>query len=316
MLGALSGPETHARWAAALVERASDHWTPERTAQLLGDKQPIIPPREGAVLLRALGLTRDDASLPAAQVRKYFQINHMVALLGPALRELRERHPTIRILDVGCGRSYLTLLLAWCARNVWHHPIEVIGIDRDPDVIAEARRRTELAQLDDVVRFEVGEVARSGRHDVNALVALHACDTATCDAIALGIDLAVDVIAVAPCCQAELARGWAALAERGVAGPFATVWNVPHVRRETAADITDAMRVELLRAAGYDALAMEFVPAEHTRKNTLIRAIRRGPPDPSARAAYEALRDATGGVDIRLARDASTTDASRTTSRR
>ena len=65
------------------------------------------------------------------EVRKYFQINHMVALLGPALRELRAL-PSIRLLDAGCGRSYLTLLLAWCARHVWRQPLEVIGIDRDP----------------------------------------------------------------------------------------------------------------------------------------------------------------------------------------
>jgi SAM-dependent methyltransferase len=284
----MSGPETHAHWAAALAARANDYWTDERTSQLLAGKQPIIHPRDGAVLLRALGLSLDDTSLPPAQVRKYFQINHMVALLGPALRELRGRHSVIRVLDVGCGRSYLTLLLAWCARHVWNHPLEVLGIDRDPDVIAESRRRTELAQLSDVVRFEVGDVASSKPRDVHALVALHACDTATCDAIGLGISLGVDVLAVAPCCQAELARGWASLAERGVTGAFASVWNAPHVRRETAADVTDAMRVELL--------------AEHTRKNTLIRAVRRGAPDPAARAAYEALRDATGGIDIRLAR--------------
>ena len=87
-----------------------------------------------------------------------------------------------------------------------------------------------------------------------------------------------------------------------MAGAFAPVWGAPQLRRETAADITDAMRVELLRAAGYDVTAMEFVPAEHTRKNTLIRAMRRGARDPDARTSYEALRDATGGVDIKLAR--------------
>lgn len=298
----MSDSQTQSRWASSLVARAHEYWTPERTAQLLGDKRPVILPREGAVLLRALGLTRDDSSLPAAEVRKYFQINHMVALLGPALRELRARHAVIRVLDVGCGRSYLTLLLAWCARHVWQHSLEVIGLDRNPDVIAESQRRTELADLGDVVSFEVGDVASCTQRDINALVALHACDTATCDAIALGLDLAVDVLAVAPCCQAELARGWAELAERGVTGPFAAIWNAPHVRRETAADITDAMRVEIMRAAGYDVLAMEFVPAEHTRKNTLIRGIRHGASDAAPRATYEALRDATGGVDIRLAR--------------
>jgi SAM-dependent methyltransferase len=291
---------TRARWAAELEARACAYWTEERTAQLLDGKQPVITPRDGAVLLRALGLMRDDASIPPAQVRKYFQINHMVALLGPALRELKTR-PSIRLLDAGCGRSYLTLLLAWCARHVWRQPLEVIGIDRDPAVIEEARRRTELAELDDVVHFEVGDIATMRPTGVTGFVALHACDTATCDALALGIEIEAELLAVAPCCQAELARGWAALAERGAAGAFATVWRTPHLRRETAADVTDAMRVELLRAAGYEVTAMEFVPAEHTRKNTLLRAIRRGAHDAAARAAYEALRDATGGVDIRLA---------------
>lgn len=303
---ALATSATRTRWASELEARAAAYWTDERTARLLDGKQTIIGPREGAVLLRALGLMRDDASIPPAQVRKYFQINHMVALLGPALRELRAL-PTIRLLDAGCGRSYLTLLIAWCARHVWKQPLEVLGIDRDGDVIAEARRRTALAQLDDVVRFEVGDIATmrpsggsgGGGGGIDGVVALHACDTATCDALALGIEAGAQMIAVAPCCQAELARGWAALAERGVEGAFATVWRTPHLRRETAADVTDAMRVELLRAAGYDVTAMEFVPAEHTRKNTLIRAMRRGAGGGS-RAAYEALRAATGGVGIRL----------------
>src|SRR6476469_2942364 len=140
---ALSTSATRARWAAEVEARASVYWTAERLANLLDGKQPVISPREGAVLLRALGLMRDDASIPPAQVRKYFQINHMVALLGPALRELRAGGP-VRLLDAGCGRSYLTLLLAWCARHVWHHPIDVLGIDRDPDLVAAARRRTAL----------------------------------------------------------------------------------------------------------------------------------------------------------------------------
>jgi len=287
---------TRARWVDEIEARARAYWTDERLAQLLNGKRPVISPRDGAVLLRALGLSRDDTSL--LQTRKYFQINHMVALLGPALRDLRTRHPTIRLLDAGCGRSYLTLLLAWCARHIWNHQLEVIGIDRDADVIAEARRRAELANLSDVARFEVGDIAASAPLDIHGVVALHACDTATCDALALGIARGADLLAVAPCCQAELARAWAAHADRD--GAFAPIWRTPHLRREAAADITDAMRVALLAAAGYDVSAMEFVPAEHTRKNTLIVALRRGAP--GSRAAYEALRDATGGADIRLAR--------------
>ena len=75
----------------------------------------------------------------------------------------------------------------------------------------------------------------------------------------------------------------------------------PHLRRETAAHLTDAMRVLLLRAAGYDVTAMEFIAAEHTKKNTLLRAIRTGVPDPAARAEYDALVAATGGRGLTLA---------------
>lgn len=295
-------PSTPSRWAATVFERALAYWTPERTSQLLGDKRPIILPTTGAVLLRALGLMRDDGAIPPAQVRKYFQINHMVAFLGPALRALRARHSHARVLDIGCGRSYLTLLIAWCAREVWRHPHTIVGVDRNAALVDESQRRAEAAGLADAVQFVVGDAAELAIPDVHGVVALHACDTATCDALAFGIERGVDMIAVAPCCQAELARGWSQLAAAGRTGPFAPVWTAPHLRRETGADITDAMRVQLLRAAGYEAEAMEFVPAEHTRKNTLIRAIRAGTPDANALAAYHELRDATGGVGITLAR--------------
>jgi len=335
-------PETRARWATELAARARAYWTPARTEELARGKALRLPPAEAAPLLRALGLLRQDASMPPPQVRKYFQINHMVALLEPALRELRAGHAAIRLLDAGCGRSYLTLLLAWCAKHVWHHRLEVLGVDRNPAVIEEGRRRTALAELDDVVRFEAGALdeldvraawrrafgadasasvasdgvggARDGTGSardsvgsaldgaaVHGVIALHACDTATCDALALGVALEAELIAVAPCCQAELARAWTALDEGGAAGAFAPIWGAPHLRRETAAHVTDAMRTLLVRAAGYEVRAIELVPSEHTRKNTLIRAIKRADGDPAARTAYEALRDATGGAGIALA---------------
>jgi len=305
---------TRDRWAAELAARARAYWTEARTAELARGKALLLPPAEAAPLLRALGLLHDDGSLPPSRVPKYFQINHMLALVAPALRELRARHPVLHLLDAGCGRSYLTLLIAWCAKHVWAHPIEVLGIDRNPAVIEASRRRCALAELDDVVRFEAGALATldvlaawtrgfggAESPTVHGVFALHACDTATCDALALGIALGAELIAVAPCCQAELARVWSALAARGDAGAFSPIWGAPHLRRETAAHITDAMRTLLVRAAGYEVKAIEFVPAEHTRKNTLIRAVKRTAGDADARAAYEALRTATGGAGIALA---------------
>jgi SAM-dependent methyltransferase len=293
---------TRGRWAVELTAAARAHWTEERTRALTGGKRLTVLPAEAPVLLRALGLLHRDATMPPAQVRKFLQINHVVRVLEPALAELRARHPVIRIVDAGCGRSYLTLLIAWAARERWRHPVEILGVDRNPDVIAECRRRTELAELADVVRFEVAALGDVRAADVHAVVALHACDTATCDAIALGVARAAELIAVAPCCQAELARAWTALAapDPPTAGPFAPIWRTPHLRREIAAHVTDAMRALLLRAAGYRVTAMEFIAAEHTQKNTLLRAVR-GEPDPGARAEYEALVAATGGAGLALA---------------
>lgn len=289
------------RWAEEFSARARAYWTEERTAELVRGKRVLLPPAEAAPLLRAVGLLHRDASMPPTQARKYFQINHMVALLLPAIRHLRARHPVIRLLDAGCGRSYLSLLVAWCGRHVWNHPIEVLGVDRDPQVIDECRRRAEQAGLDDLARFEVAALDTVDAEDRHGVLALHACDTATCDAIAIGVAAGAELIAVAPCCQAELARGWAAIAEQP--GAFAPIWKTPHLRREIAARITDTMRTLLLGAAGYEVSTIEFVPVEHSVKNTLIRALRGGAPDaPVQRAAYQALVTATGGVGIELAR--------------
>ena len=307
---------TRDTWARQFAATARAHWTEERTQELTRGKQLQVLPAEAPLLLRALGLLHRDATMPPPQVRKFLQINHVVRLLEPAMAELRTRHPVIRLLDAGCGRSYLTLLLAWCARERWGHRVEVLGIDRNADVIAECRRRTALAELDDVVRFEsaqLDELDASAFGDVHGVFALHACDTATCDAIALGVAICAELIAVAPCCQAELSRGWSKLAERGEAGAFAPIWRAAHLRRETAAHLTDTMRVLLLRASGYDVTPMEFIAPEHTKKNTLLRAVRTPASrqasqypggatiDPHARAEYDALVAATGGCGLRLA---------------
>lgn len=289
------------RWAIELAAAARAHWTPERTRALTGGKRLAVLPGEAPVLLRALGLLHRDATMPPAQVRKYLQINHLVRALEAALAALRARHPVVRILDAGCGRSYLTLLIAWLARERWRHPVEILGVDRNPDVIAECRRRTALAELDGAVRYEAAQLEDVRLPDIHAVVALHACDTATCDAIALGVARGAELIAVAPCCQAELARKWTALAGRP--GALAPIWRAPHLRREIAAHVTDTMRALLLGAAGYQVTAMEFIPTEHTAKSSLLRAVRGevGPVDPAARAEYDALVAATGGCGLALA---------------
>lgn len=303
------------RWAESITAQARAFWTAERLAELSRDKTLQLPPVEAAPLLRSLSILRADGSIPPDRMRKYLQINHMVAVLGPSLRELMAARPVVRIVDAACGKSYLSLLLAWVMRHVHQHPVEVLGVDRNVALIEEVQRITERAGIADVrhaasplaaLDVRAAWAAAFGSDEpIDAMIALHACDTATDDAIALGVELGVTLIAVAPCCQAELARGWAA---RDTAAPsgFTPIHRAPHLRREIGASITDAMRTELMRAAGYQVWPIEFVPSEHTPKNTLLRAMRREGGDPletpaAARAAYASLVEATGGVGIGLA---------------
>ncbi|HEY5936679.1 MAG TPA: SAM-dependent methyltransferase, partial [Kofleriaceae bacterium] len=194
-------------WAREFTALARAHWTDARTAALADGKQLAILPAEAPLLLRALGLLHRDATMPPREVRKFLQINHVVRLLHPTLAELHRKHGVVRVLDAGCGRSYLTLLLAHCAR-ARGESLAVLGVDRDAAVIAECERRTEIAGLADTVRFLASPLDALGDEPTHAVFALHACDTATCDAIALGVARGADLIAVAPCCQAELARAW------------------------------------------------------------------------------------------------------------
>ena len=291
------------RYCDEITARARAHWTPERVRAVLGDKALLLPPVESAPLLRAIGLLRGDGSMAPESVRKYMQVNHMVALLEPAFLDLAAAHEVVRVLDAGCGASVLTEVLAWCFVHRWRHRARILGVDRNEDLVERSRERAAMTRLDGILRFETGtidDVGRRGLGPVEALIALHACDTATDDALALGVELGADLIAVAPWCHGELARRWAELHERALGGPFAPLRAAPHLRREAAATVTDLMRALLLGALGYSVTAAEFVPSPHTPKNTLLRARQEGPPRPERLAEYAALCEATGGAGIGL----------------
>ena len=244
--------------------------------------------------------------MPAPCVRKYFQVAHMLGLLETPLRALHQRLARpLEVLDAGCGRSYITMVLAWAGAQPGGVPVRVLGVDRRADVIAASERRSAGAGLHGLVRWIVADVGSPtiAERPIDAVIALHACDDASCDAIELGCRRGAAVIAVAPCCQAELARGWRELDQQGTIGAFRPVWTAPHLRRELAAHVTDAMRLVLLRARGYHTRAIELVPDEHTRKNTIVIGERDA--DPIAMSGawrdHAALVDGTGGVALALA---------------
>jgi SAM-dependent methyltransferase len=255
--------------------------------------------------------------MSADNVRKFLQINHMLTLLQPSLHDMAQRHKSVRILDACCGNSYLAFLLAWVFTEEWHKECLVVGIDKNKKVIEQSRQRAAQLGFSGVMRFfdepidngvweRVSEATdESPKPRPHIIVALHACDTATDAALSLAAHLETDIVAVAPCCQAELAAKWEKLSADHPLGP---IFKTGNLRREGAALMTDTMRMLLMRSRGYEVTVTEFVPSEHTPKNRLLLCQRRGRYSRDAHMAYERFKDTLGGESILLesllARDA------------
>lgn len=295
--------------------RAKEHWTKEQTAKLIGNKKYPLLPAEAPELLRAMGLLNSDASMSADSVRKYQQINHMLTLLLPALEDLAKRHERVFVLDACCGSSFIALAVAWLLLEKWKKPCCIIGIDINEAVIAKSRERTEQLGWSESLKFVAGKVDAGAWQKALAeqfpafantekptrphlLCALHACDTATDYALALGVAVQSDHMAIAPCCQAELAAQWSKLPVCD--NPLLPVFQSPNLRRDIAASMTDALRMLLVRSKGYEVTATEFVPSAHTPKNRLLVCTRRGKFHKESQAQYAALKHELGDAEITL----------------
>lgn len=286
--------------------------------KIMGGKDRALRPDRSAALLRAIGIMNADGTISARNAKKYKQVNHLVELCRPVWEALAKRRTIaedepLRVVDLACGNSYLSFVLLEALR-LEELPARLLGVDRREDVIASSRERAAVAGFEARARFEVRDLEALDAEGIAAAlggpadlaISLHACDTATDAALSLAISAGVPTILCVPCCQAELARQ---LQDRARAGGSAAV--VPALveqgllRRGYGELLTDALRVELLEACGYEVAVVEFVASTHTPKNLLLRAIRggHGPVEPARwRLDAVAERCATLGVDPALLR--------------
>ncbi len=259
----------------------------------------------------------DDASVSSGQVKKYLQINHMISLIAPPFRALAKAMPgrALTLLDAGCGNSYLSLAFAFLAREAssgrasqikdWQDTtfdLHVIGVDTNAAVIAQSTSRAAALGLGDAMSFQCCPLQEAALPErLHAVMALHACDTATDDALALGIRKQADLLAVAPCCQAELAQFFKTLGADLNHG-LGVILRSPNLRRDAASTMTDALRLALMRALGYETTATEFIPSAHTPKNRLILGERRGRYNKAGWAEFQNLRSTIGSPTLALER--------------
>ncbi len=287
-------------------QKAAKHWTSDRLKKLTAGHKFVITPENAPALLRTLGVLNADASISVDATRKLVQVNHLFSQVRPYFEDLISRHPKINILDAGCGSSVLTFTLAWAFNSYWNHQTKIVGIDTSAKLIEKNTQNAVLHSYHSFLQFSVSEISKyewptddaEKPTRPHAVVALHACDTATDDALALAIKQKSDFIAVAPCCHAELAKNWKTNADK--AHPLSPAFHNPHLRRELATHFTDLMRVLILRGHGYEVTTTEFTMSHATPKNTLILATRRGNYHKESQSELKALIDWCGGETISL----------------
>jgi hypothetical protein len=252
------------------------HGKPSSEAPAIGahdrERQHALPADHP--LFRATKISRD----------KERQVQHYVELLRTL--PLWDRD-AIRVVDGGCGKAYMSLALVAYGREVGTR-VELVGLDANPQVIETVRAIAQRLGYDEA-RFEATSIDEYASDEpIDMLVSLHACDTATDEAIAAGVRLDAEAIVVAPCCHHELAAQ--------IAGRKDALLRHGLLLGRQADLVTDALRAAALEMLGYRVDVVEFVSAEHTAKNLMIRA-ERAPSQPRAeRAAAEfvELRDRFG----------------------
>lgn len=230
-------------------------------------KQYILPEGKPVDFLVGLGVQTPDGRIAKARYDKFRQINRYLEFIEDVLDEL-PKDRTIRIIDFGCGKSYLTFAMYYYLHEVQHRDIHVTGLDLKTDVITHCNQLAEKLHYDSL-HFERGDISTyEGADAVDMVVSLHACDTATDYALEKAVRWGARVIMAVPCCQHEINRQISC----DVLKP---VLKYGLIKERMSALITDALRADLLEQNGYDTQILEFIDMEHTPKNLLIRAVKK-----------------------------------------
>jgi hypothetical protein len=276
---------------------------PTQIAQssLAHDRQKSYAVDASRPYLKQLGVTLDEGRVKPSMYSKFRQICRFVEIIEGLLRSSPlQKQVAFRAIDIGSGKGYLTFALQDYLVNHLKKRCYFTGIEVRSDLVARCNDLAHgLAQFDagySDLKFAATAAAHLPIEPLDILIALHACDTATDDAIAHGILANAALIVTAPCCQHELAPQL----ERPIES-LAGLMKFGLFKQRQADLVTDAARCLLMEASGYKVKVIEFVSTEHTAKNILIAGVRSKDVDrAAARRQYDNLKAVAGFATMRL----------------
>ena len=229
-------------------------------------KRYIIEEGTAVPFMIDLGVMTESGKIVRTRYDKYRQINRFLEFIEDILPELPTDR-TVHIIDFGCGKSYLTFAMYYYLKVLKHYDIRITGLDLKQKVIEDCQALADRYGYDGL-QFLCGDIADyNGTDEVDMVVTLHACDTATDYALYKAVKWHASVILSVPCCQHELNRKMQC---ETLSGAF----QYGLIKERTAALMTDAMRGQLLEMKGYKTQLLEFIDMEHTPKNILIRGVK------------------------------------------
>lgn len=230
-------------------------------------KQYIIEEGTAVPFMIDLGVMTESGKIIRTRYDKYRQINRFLEFIEDILPELPTDR-TVHIIDFGCGKSYLTFAMYYYLKVLKHYDIRITGLDLKQKVIEDCQALADRYGYDGL-QFLCGDIADyNGTDEVDMVVTLHACDTATDYALAKAVGWNAKVILSVPCCQHELNRQ----IENKALSP---ILDYGLLKERMAALVTDGLRAKYLEREGYETQILEFIDMEHTPKNILIRAVQR-----------------------------------------
>ena len=242
---------------------------------------------EGKSYLQQLKITDAKGDVIPSSQDKYKQINHYVELLSPLIKNL-PKHQTLQVVDMGSGKGYLTFALYDYLTNVLNINVKVTGIEYRKDLVELCNTVAKKSNFTEL-HFDQGTIIDADTSQANVLIALHACDTATDDAIYKGITSNSDLIVVAPCCHKQIRRE---LEQHKTKNDLDFLIKHGIFLERHAEMLTDGLRSLILEYCGYSTKVFQFISDAHTPKNVMIVAEKKSKTESQKQELLNKLKEA------------------------
>ncbi len=263
------------------IDEEIDENEPQANSSSLLNRNYYIKVGKANKLLKEIGIMSSDGKIKNDKIRKYNQIDHYIELFESIIEKLPKTE-TVNILDCGCGKSYLTFVLNYYLTEVKKIKCSFVGLDNSKNVIDASKKMANNLEYRNMEFHAMDIKDYIPNKNIHVVISLHACDTATDMALALGIRLNSDVIIAVPCCHKEL------LSQYNYE-PFKHIMKHGVFKTKLADVLTDGMRSLMLEAKGYEVSVVEYISPLETPKNIMIRALKSKNENENAMDSYVEL---------------------------